>query len=248
MMKTVRGVGKVDAEVTAIVETAAASRTHAEFRAEVLRRIDRLIGIDFGIFWSLPETEADATLKGFDRSFWIRYLRGHQRYAPELRPFAEASKRQQGVSLDRQVIPARQLDRLQFYQEIVRPVGSRSVLTATLEVGGHVGAVFQLGRGGRGCRLFAEEDAALIRRLVPAVAVGDAAVGVSRHARELSRVDEKVTEREREIIRYVRAGMTNREIALVCGISAHTVHQHLANVFARLGVTRRTELVGLLSK
>ena len=41
MIGSVRCAGKVEAEATAIIKTAVASRTHAEFRNEVLRRIDR---------------------------------------------------------------------------------------------------------------------------------------------------------------------------------------------------------------
>jgi DNA-binding CsgD family transcriptional regulator len=95
-------------------------------------------------------------------------------------------------------------------------------------------------RGGRGCSPFTEEEAEIVRRLVPALALGEAALTCARFAPDTG---ERISRREREIIGYVGAGLTNREIARLCGISAHTVHRHLANLYAKLGVGSRAELV-----
>jgi DNA-binding CsgD family transcriptional regulator len=51
--------------------------------------------------------------------------------------------------------------------------------------------------------------------------------------------------RERQIAELVAAGQTNREIASVLFISEHTVRNQLVNVFAKLGISRRTELARL---
>lgn len=52
-----------------------------------------------------------------------------------------------------------------------------------------------------------------------------------------------LTVREREIVRHVRAGATNREIAARLFLSPRTVDHHLRNVFRKLGIRSRTELV-----
>jgi len=48
--------------------------------------------------------------------------------------------------------------------------------------------------------------------------------------------------RERELIKYVRQGMRNREIANELGVTEGTVKVYLHNVFDKLGVKNRTEL------
>ncbi|HLT69904.1 MAG TPA: helix-turn-helix transcriptional regulator [Acidimicrobiales bacterium] len=48
-----------------------------------------------------------------------------------------------------------------------------------------------------------------------------------------------LTAREREVLRLVATGRTNRDIASVLVISEHTVGRHLQNIFAKLGLSSR---------
>jgi two-component system nitrate/nitrite response regulator NarP len=48
--------------------------------------------------------------------------------------------------------------------------------------------------------------------------------------------------RERELIRYVRRGLRNREIAAELGVTEGTVKVYLHAVFEKLGIKNRTEL------
>jgi DNA-binding CsgD family transcriptional regulator len=57
----------------------------------------------------------------------------------------------------------------------------------------------------------------------------------------------ELTPREREVMRLVGRGQTNREIARTLWISPNTVRSHLENVFEKLGVTNRVAAVARVS-
>ena len=54
-----------------------------------------------------------------------------------------------------------------------------------------------------------------------------------------------ITEREREVLQQLAAGRSNKEIARYLGLSPNTVKTHVARLFGKLGVARRTEAIGL---
>jgi DNA-binding CsgD family transcriptional regulator len=60
-------------------------------------------------------------------------------------------------------------------------------------------------------------------------------------ARALGPADRAVlTPREREVLRWVREGKTNDEIALILSCGVTSVKTHLKNLFRKLGVDNRT--------
>ncbi|MBN1449420.1 MAG: response regulator transcription factor [Anaerolineales bacterium] len=52
-----------------------------------------------------------------------------------------------------------------------------------------------------------------------------------------------LTAREREVLQLAAEGLANKQIALALNISEHTVKFHLSSLYAKLGVTSRTEAV-----
>jgi DNA-binding NarL/FixJ family response regulator len=60
--------------------------------------------------------------------------------------------------------------------------------------------------------------------------------------RKVSMVPE-LTERERDVYRYVAKGVTNAEIARALKISPATVKKHVGHIFDKLGIRSRVDLV-----
>ncbi len=54
---------------------------------------------------------------------------------------------------------------------------------------------------------------------------------------------EPLTARELEVIQLMAQGLANKQIALKLGISEHTVKFHLSALYAKLGISSRTEAV-----
>jgi DNA-binding CsgD family transcriptional regulator len=54
---------------------------------------------------------------------------------------------------------------------------------------------------------------------------------------------EPLTPREMEVIQLMAQGLANKQIALALGISEHTVKFHLSSLYAKLGISSRTEAV-----
>lgn len=52
-----------------------------------------------------------------------------------------------------------------------------------------------------------------------------------------------LTEREKEIVGHIRAGLRNKVIAEKCGLTEGTVKVHLHSIFQKLGVKSRAELI-----
>jgi DNA-binding NarL/FixJ family response regulator len=68
-------------------------------------------------------------------------------------------------------------------------------------------------------------------------------LGAIRERWERKRRPRELTDREGEVIRLVREGFTNREIADRLVISGGTVRTHLENISKKLGVHTRTAAV-----
>jgi DNA-binding NarL/FixJ family response regulator len=55
--------------------------------------------------------------------------------------------------------------------------------------------------------------------------------------------DTMLTRREQEVLKFLAAGLSNKEIGEKLGLSSLTVRNHLAHVFKKLQVRSRTEAV-----
>lgn len=63
-----------------------------------------------------------------------------------------------------------------------------------------------------------------------------------------SALNDRLSAREREVLRWVAEGKTNPEIGVILGISPRTVQTHLEHVYGKLGVVSRAQAVAELAK
>ena len=61
------------------------------------------------------------------------------------------------------------------------------------------------------------------------------------------RIDGRLTKRQMEVARLAARALSDRAIADELGLSPHTVHTHLRNIFARLEISSREELTELFA-
>ncbi|MGH3972161.1 MAG: LuxR C-terminal-related transcriptional regulator [Pseudonocardiaceae bacterium] len=59
---------------------------------------------------------------------------------------------------------------------------------------------------------------------------------------------EEFTTREQQVVQFLAAGATNREIALGLTISERTVHKHLEQIYRELALSNRTRVIAALHR
>jgi len=81
-----------------------------------------------------------------------------------------------------------------------------------------------------------EHESPMFKVVVLATGFGrETAAAVGRRA--------EVSKRELSVLIHVAAGKSNKQIGKLLGISAQTVRNHMSRIFAKLGVSNRTEAV-----
>jgi len=76
--------------------------------------------------------------------------------------------------------------------------------------------------------------------------VGQVSYTLTRQLTTPERVEINLSPREKEIVRLVTRGASNKEIARILDISPYTVATHLRRVFAKLKVCTRAEMVAFV--
>ncbi|HEV8653006.1 MAG TPA: response regulator transcription factor [Actinomycetes bacterium] len=124
---------------------------------------------------------------------------------------------------------------------------AKLVVITAYEEAGLVREALRLGARGY---LLKDSSAEALVAAVRSVSMGQRVVDPALAGRvvELEAVPGSLTGRQREVLRLLAEGRTNREIARILEVSDDTVKFHLKNLFERLGVDNRTEAVVMASR
>jgi DNA-binding CsgD family transcriptional regulator len=228
----------------AIAELAHGSSHAHELRRRLFEPLREAVGFDSALVIDGGDGRVTACDK--DPEIVARCHAGRGVYGLELAPMEAAASKHGNVCVDADVFTMRERARLRIYQEIYAPQHITSILRIYLRVSDHGSTIVSLARHGRS-RRFGSSDAAAARAVAPMLLLAEA-LCAQRAAASKAPVprllgDASLSPRERQVAALVATGFRNREVAVRCGTSVHTVRKQLANVFAKLQVASRTELV-----
>jgi DNA-binding CsgD family transcriptional regulator len=217
------------------------------FSGNVLAALRRLIpsAIVSSHEWD-PIRGYRVVLDGASRSdvgpVWARYVHvAGQDPFPGRPPHTTARVAPLGVACRiSDVLGLRQFRRTDLHAEVCRPLGVDHVMKLFFAVG-TTGANSHLVLDSQR-RAFSDRDRAVLDVLAPHLTlIRRQHLRLAGAGFETPAASALLRPREREILRLVAAGMTNREIGAVLFIAPGTVRKHLDNIYAKLGVRSRAQ-------
>jgi DNA-binding CsgD family transcriptional regulator len=224
-----------------LAEIATSAETLLDYERGVLDVVGRTVGFDVAMFKRAggcgPYTPGlEARIKRACAPYW-------QDFAREVTVVGQAALKQKNVAVDVEVFGLRGLERLSYYQRLMRPHGGKATAVICLTRRGQITGSLSLGRTGGG---FRASELAYLRALAPTLSICEASVLAPPRA-PMAALDRlaALTPRESEVLAYLRLGYTNAQIATALGSAERTVRNQLSSTYAKLGVGSRAEAVAL---
>jgi DNA-binding CsgD family transcriptional regulator len=237
-----------------LAKLATEATSHRAYREGALALLREAIPFDGALMHALsPRVPLEtAVIVGIDPQRIAQTMPGWDALAVELGRLRDLANEKLAAS-DQEAFPLSNPNgsemRARFYELALKPIGAQSLLIAHLIVRGQVhGAVLLTGRTPS---TFTDAHLQTLRALAPMLALGDllhAQLDQTERASApvmLTCTDGRLTPRQREIVEHVAHGHTNEAIASALGISANTLRNHLATIFAKLGAANRADVVRL---
>jgi len=133
------------------------------------------------------------------------------------------------------LVPTDAFRQTPLYNDYYRPIGIRHTMALPIHVDQRLLVSFVFNRAGRA---FGDRELHLAETVRPHLAnlyrLGGTAAKV---------VGAPLTAREREVLEWLAAGKTNRDIAAILGARPRTIEKHLERIYEKLGVETRTAAV-----
>jgi DNA-binding CsgD family transcriptional regulator len=138
-----------------------------------------------------------------------------------------------------ELLPGAAFRRTPLYNDYYRVIRIDDAMAVPIHVDRRFLVSFVLNRSRLG---FSDRDRAKLEILRPHLGTLYRLSAAAERARgmEDAALPESLTPREREVLRWVSAGKTDRDIGEILAISRRTVHKHLQHVYEKLGVETRT--------
>ena len=178
----------------------------------------------------VPDPIARREIEAFDRHF-----DGHPLVREHRRNCRAQTRRMSDV------VPAREFRESALFDEYYRAIGIDHVMAVPVHVDGALLVAFVLNRRGRD---FDERDRARAEAIRPHLGNLYRLTRAIDGARATQWAPPpRLTCREQEVLRWLAAGKTDRDIGDILAISPRTVHKHLQRIYEKLGVETRTAAV-----
>ena len=162
-----------------------------------------------------------------------RQIEVFDRYFPE-HPLVRAHGRNSAAVTRRisDLVPKEAFLETPLYNDYYRPIGIRHTMALPVYVDRRLLVSFVFNRASSA---FGERELQLAETLRPHLANLYRLAGANTPVNTAA-----LTAREREVLEWVAAGKTNRDIAAILGARPRTIEKHLERVYEKLGVETRT--------
>jgi DNA-binding CsgD family transcriptional regulator len=162
-----------------------------------------------------------------------RQIEVFDRYFPE-HPLVRAHGRNPGAVTKRisDLVPAEAFMETPLYNDYYRPIGIRHTMALPIYVDRRLLVSFVFNRASSA---FGEREVELCETLRPHLSNLYRLAGADGPAAGAA-----LTEREHEVLEWVAAGKTNRDIAAILGARPRPIEKHLERIYEKLGVETRT--------
>lgn len=136
------------------------------------------------------------------------------------------------------LLPDSAFQRTSLYNDYYRAIHIDHVMAVPIHVDRHVLVSFVVNRSKRS---FSDRDRERVEVIRPHL--GHLYRLSARNTGALPELEEPLTVREREVLDWLGAGKTDKDIGAILAISPRTVQKHLQRIYEKLGVETRTAAV-----
>lgn len=235
----------------------------SRFRKEFLNLLGRLVEFDLADFYLNDAHGQDkirlvdpVVISRFSNKFNEKFMLEYDRFYGQMDYVRWIfSSHESVVYRESDLINAEMRAKSAFYLDYLKPAGFVNVAGLSIaEQGNCIGAV-TLYRTAR-CGDFTDKDIYILKQLLPHLQnklveetlAADFPMKRNSRATYILSHEYHLSKREIEILRLLCDGKSNGEISEALSISVHTVKKHISNMFDKLNVESRTQLIHFLLK